>query len=140
MTKHLLSEDDRRFRRDFETCRIPPAEFDHRAHLRLAYTYLAERDVDTATDLMRVALLNFLQHNDIPASKYHETMTRAWILAVRHFMEISPLAPSADGFIDSNPVMLDSRIMMTHYSAELLFSAEARAEFVKPDRDPIPRY
>ncbi len=138
--KHLLSEDDRCFRRDFETCRMAPAEFDHRAHLRLAYTYLAERDVDTATDLMRVALLNFLQHNDIPASKYHETMTRAWILAVRHFMENSKAAPSADAFIDSNPRMLDSRIMMTHYSAELLFSAEARAEFVNPDLDPIPRY
>jgi hypothetical protein len=138
--KHLLSEDDRHFRRDFEMCRIAPAEFDHRAHLRLAYTYLAERDVDAATDLMRVALLNFLQHHDIPASKYHETMTRAWIMAVRHFMEISPAAPSADAFIDSNPVMLDSRIMMTHYSAELLFSEEARTRFVKPDLDPIPRY
>lgn len=138
--RHLLSEDDRRFRRDFETCRIAPADFDHRGHLRLAYTYLAESDVDTATELMRVALLNFLLHNEVSASKYHETMTRAWILAVRHFMAISPSAPSADAFIDSNPIMLDSRIMMTHYSAELLFSAEARAEFVKPDLDPIPRY
>lgn len=29
--------------------------------------------------------------------------------------------------------------MMTHYSAGLLFSDEARAAFVEPDLDPIPR-
>lgn len=26
---HLLSEDDKRFRGDFEACRIAPADFDH---------------------------------------------------------------------------------------------------------------
>ena len=36
--------------------------------------------------------------------------------------------------------MLDSKIMMTHYSAEVLFSDEARAKFVDPNLHPIPRY
>ncbi len=36
--------------------------------------------------------------------------------------------------------MLDAKIMMTHYSAEVLFSDEARAEFVEPDLEPIPRH
>ena len=89
---------------------------------------------------MRSALQAFLRHNGISASKYHETMTRAWILAVRHFMEASPASPSADAFIEANPAMLDSKIMMTHYSAGLLFSEEARARFVEPDLDQIPRY
>ena len=35
--------------------------------------------------------------------------------------------------------LLDPKIMLTHYSAERLFSPEARAEFVEPDIDPIPR-
>jgi len=30
--------------------------------------------------------------------------------------------------------------MLTHYSAELLFSPEARAGFVEPNLDPIPRH
>jgi hypothetical protein len=34
---------------------------------------------------------------------------------------------------------LDSKIMLTHYSAAVLFSADARAAFVQPDVDPIPR-
>jgi hypothetical protein len=47
-------------------------------------------------------------------------------------------ASSADEFIDMNPGLLDSRIMMTHYSKERLFSDEARKEFMRPDLDPIP--
>ena len=53
-------------------------------------------------------------------------------------MEISPTTESADAFIDANRVLLDSRIMLTHYSAEVLFSPEARARFVEPDLDAIP--
>jgi hypothetical protein len=46
---------------------------------------------------------------------------------------------SASDFITRNPELLDSRIMLTHYSASVLFSAEAREAFVEPDLDPIPR-
>jgi hypothetical protein len=88
---------------------------------------------------MRDTLRGFLEHHGIPVSKYHETITRAWIMAVRHFMDRTPPTPSADTFIDGNPRLLDPKIMLTHYSAELLFSPEARARFVEPDIDPIPR-
>jgi hypothetical protein len=138
MAKHELSADDRRFRTEFEACRLAPETFDHRAHIRLAYTYLAEADAEAALALMRAALQAFLRHHDIDVSKYHETITRAWILAVRHFMAISPASPSADAFIEANPAMLDSKIMMTHYSTGLLFSEEARARFVESDLDQIP--
>jgi hypothetical protein len=67
-------------------------------------------------------------------------MTRAWVMAVRHFMEQTPSSDSADAFIEANPRMLDSKIMLTHYSAEVLFSDEARAKFVEPDLRPIPKY
>jgi hypothetical protein len=140
MEKHQLSEDDRRFRSDFEECRLVPADFSHRAHVRLAYTYLAEHADDTALDLMRAGLLRFLRHHGVDPTKYHETMTRAWLLAVRHFMALTPGRPSADAFIEAQPILLDSRIMLTHYSADLLFSPEARARFVEPDGDPIPRH
>jgi hypothetical protein len=49
-------------------------------------------------------------------------------------------ALSADEFIDKNPEMLDKKIMMAHYSAEILFSKEARATFVQSNLDPIPRH
>ena len=137
---HSLSSDDRQFCADFGACRVHPDDFDHRAHVRLAYIYVAEHDTDTALALMRSALLAFIQHNKVPVSKYHETLTRAWILAVRHFMAISPAADSAASFIASNPSLLDSKIMLTHYSAEVLFSPEARARFVEPNLERIPRH
>jgi hypothetical protein len=138
--RHRISPTDEAFRNEFEACTFPLDAFDHGAHVRLAYIYLAEHDVDTAHPLMRSALLNFVRHHGIDASKYHETITRAWIMAVRHFMEISPDCVSSEIFIQNNPVILDSKIMMTHYSDEVLFSDEARARFVEPDLSPIPRY
>ena len=136
--KHELSQSDRDFRAAFEAGAYAPADFSHRAHVRLAYVYLADWNVDIALERMRAALIGFLSHHDIPASKYHETLTRAWILAVRHFMTRSPGTESADAFIRANPELLDTKIMLTHYSADVLFSEEARRRFVPPDLDGIP--
>lgn len=140
MLKHELSISDLEFRAAFEAGAYAPADFSHRAHVRLAYVYLADCDVDLALERMRAALVSFLSHHDIPASKYHETLTRSWLLAVNHFMHRTPQASSSDDFIARNPILLDSRIMLTHYSAGLLFSESARAGFVEPDLDPIPRH
>jgi hypothetical protein len=140
MSKHALSNSDREFRAAFEAGAYAPADFSHRAHVRLAYVYLAEWHVDIALERMRAALMAFLSHHNIPASKYHETLTRSWVLAVDHFMHRSAGTGSADDFIERNAVLLDSKIMLTHYSAGLLFSEAARAEFVEPDLDPIPRH
>lgn len=136
---HRTSEADRDFAKAFESGEVQPADFDHRAHIRLAYIYLAEHDVDAAHERMRQALWSFLKHHGIDQSKYHETMTRAWIMAVRHFMDHTPDSESADAFIAQNPRMLDAAIMLTHYSATVLFSNEARAQFVEPDLQPIPK-
>jgi len=140
MVKHALSTSDREFLAAFEAGAFAPADFSHRAHVRLAYVYLAESDVDLALERMRAALVSFLCHHDIPATKYHETLTRAWLLGVNHFMHRSSEASSADDFIERNPLLLDAKIMLTHYSAELLFSDQARASFIEPNLDPIPRH
>jgi hypothetical protein len=137
MNTHNLSEQDLAFRAAFKTFAIEPAGFDHRAHVRLAYAYLAGSEVEQACMEMRGSLLAFLTHNNVPTSKFHETLTRAWILAVRHFMDKSSTS-SFDDFIGRNPALLDSKIMLTHYSAAHLFSENARGQFVEPDIDAIP--
>jgi len=138
---HMLSNEDKEFREQVEACTFPVPDFNHRAHIRLAYAYLAESNTDTAVQRMRDALIGLLKHAGIdPSQKYHETMTEAWVLAVHHFMSKTESSKSADDFIEQNAVLLDSKIMMTHYSAEVLFSAEARQSFVEPNLDPIPRH
>ena len=53
MLKHDLSISDREFRAAFEAGAFAPANFSHRAHVQLAYVYLAESDVDMALERMR---------------------------------------------------------------------------------------
>jgi hypothetical protein len=141
MTKLLISADDRALQSAFEACAVAPADFDHRAHVRLAYVYLCQDSTDQAHERMKALLLRFLRHLGVDVGKYHETVTRAWIMAVRHFKEETPGAcRSADECIDRNPRLLDSRIMLKHYSAEVLWSAAAREQFVAPDVRPIPEH
>ncbi|MGE0640790.1 MAG: hypothetical protein AB7G12_16415 [Thermoanaerobaculia bacterium] len=138
MPTHRISDEDRAFREAFDACEIAPADFGHPAHLRLAYSWLAEHEAEEAVTAIREALHRFLDHNGVPREKYHETLTRSWVLAVRHFMNRGSTASAAE-FLDTNPELLDSRIMLTHYSEGVLFSPEARAAWVEPDLDPIPR-
>lgn len=135
---HTPAIADQALLRDFESGTLSPSSFDHRAHIRVAYVYLTQQDPDTATTSIRRGLTRFLAANNVPASKYHETVTRAWVLAVYYFMQTTVPSASADEFIDRNPALLDPSIMLTHYSQELLYSATARAGFVPPDLDPIP--
>lgn len=109
--------------------------------MRLAYTYLVEGSTAESVRLMRNTIIGLLKHVGVePSQKYHETLTEAWILAVHYFMTKTDASESADDFIEKNKVLLDSNIMMTHYSAEVLFSERARKSFVEPDLDPIPRH
>ena len=137
--KHVISSDDQTFKEQVENCTIPVSDFDHRAHLRLAYVYLVENNTENSIKLMRDTLNRLLRTNNIdPSSKYHETLTQAWLLAVNHFMKNSKVSRSADEFINKNPKILESQIMMTHYRQESLFSEKARKVFIKPDLEAIP--
>lgn len=138
--KHTTSTEDLQFQQSFEEFKIAPADFDHAAHVRLAYIYLCNLPPEAAAKRMKGSLLAFLTHLGVGSSKFHETITRAWILAVRHFMEVSHPAASSLEFIGANPRLLDSKIMLKHYSAEVLFSQSARASFVPPDRAAIPEH
>jgi len=137
---HGLSQSDRRFRQSVEEGSIALEEFNHRAHVRLAYIYLAELGLDAAVDATRSAILNLLRHYGVDPAKFHETLTRAWLLAVRHFMVQAGDTTCANDFIERSAVLLDPQVMLTHYSPELLFSEDARRSYVDPDLDPIPQH
>ena len=137
MNDHAATQGDRVFRDAFERCEVTPAQFTHEAHLRLAYVYLVENDPARAQQKMRAALLAFLKAHGIPSEKFHETLTRAWVLAVRHFMSRSASQSFAEFLAKSQPLR-DSKVMLTHYSSDKLFSADARATYVEPDLEPIP--
>lgn len=137
---HQISEADQRFLEAFEAGHWPTAAFDHAAHLQLAYVYLCGSDTDTACARMATALQQYLRHHGLPAEKFHATLTRAWMLAVAHFMAMTPPCPSTQAFLTAQPRLHDGKLMLTHYSRERLFSASAREGFMSPDIQPIPRH
>ena len=139
-TVDQLHASDRQFLDAFERCEIPAAEFRHRDHVRLAYIYLTLHDVDSALSTMRAGLHRFLAHVGAPASKYHETITRAWLRAVEHFIHTAGPTRSFEQFAASAPQLFEAGAMETHYTRELLRSEEARERFVEPDLQPIPRH
>lgn len=136
---HRLTPADVAFAKDFERGVISPADFDHHAHLRLAYVFLATHGPGNAPLEFRKALLSYLAHHRIDPSKYHETLTQAWLQAVWLFMQRAGETSGSDDFLAQAETLKDSRVMLTHYSSALLFSAEARRGFVPPDLDPIQR-
>lgn len=138
--KHVISQDDHDFLSRLEEFRIPAGQFHHAEHIRLAYICLVGNSSDEALLRIRTILKDFLKHVGADDSKYHETVTQAWILAVDHFMQNSKSVGSSQEFIEANPSLLKTDIMLTHYSKELLFSDAARTHFIEPDLDPIPRY
>ena len=138
--RHTTAPEDREFLDAFEACEVAPEAFDHAAHVRLAYIYLCGHSVESAVLCMKDALLAFLTHLGVGHGKYHETITRAWIMAVAHFMNESIPCDSAATFMARNPRLLDSKIMLSHYSAEVLFSPEARQTFVQPNVQAIPEH
>lgn len=137
---NLTSTADSVFQQKLESFDWPPSDFNHKLHIWIAYIYLCQMPQEKAFQAMRSWTLKYLAHHNVPPMKYHETLTRAWMLAVKHFMERTPSSVSGEDFIEQNPIMLDAKIMLTHYSKSRLFSDLARKEFIEPDLDPIPRY
>lgn len=137
MTFAIASQSDLEFQRAFEAGDVPATEFSHIAHLRLAYVYLSQGNLRYAEEKMRNALLTFLEDNRLPKEKYHETLTRAWVMAVSYFID-RKRSSSFSEFITNSAQLLDSKVMLTHYSAAALFSDRARAAFVEPDLEAIP--
>ncbi len=70
--------DDSELLRQFESCTLPFELWTHRAHVRVAYTYLTRYSFDEAMDRIRIAIKRYNAHNnrpDGPLEGYNETTT-----------------------------------------------------------------
>lgn len=128
------SEEDLAFVAAFEGGDIPPGDFRHRDHVRLAWTYLCQAPLDGALARFTTRLKDFAASAGHP-EKYHETITWAYMVLINERMQ-----RGADGswqaFADANPDLLDyeNSILNCYYTPETLGSALARKNFLMPDR------
>ena len=120
---------DREFIAAFEDCTLPPDQFPHRAHVRLAWLYLREGSLLDA--LMRfVEGLKRYAGSLGASAKYHETVTWAYMFLIHERMERAP-TESFDEFATANADLFNG-ILEKYYSKEMLSSDLAKRVFVLP--------
>lgn len=125
---------DTKFLYQFENCTLAKNDFNHKNHLRVAWLYLSRDPLELAISNTTQGILRYATSLGA-VGIYHETLTRFWILAVYHAMDIKD--EGFEDFIEKNSILLDKDLLKKYYSAELLASDLSRKQWVEPDLRPI---
>ena len=117
---------------------LPNERFRHYDHVRLAWIFLRDAKVGPATERMVVTLKRFGLHHRGDLSRYHDTLTRAFMHLVDAHIRMTPGIDNFDDFADLHPSLLDKQALLHYYSDELLNGQKARTEWVEPDLRALP--
>jgi hypothetical protein len=122
--------------RAFETCETGADDFKHPDHLAVAVWYLETLGREATVERMRSALMRFLDHHGVDKKQYNETMTIFWIDVVAE--KLNDIGPGVSLVQKCNEVVesMNGGLVLEYYSAERLWSDEAREKFVSPDLKP----
>ena len=122
--------------RALERGEIANEDFHHVSHLHVAWVYLAESSsVQQAANKMRDTLRRFAATAGKP-QKYHETITLFWVHLLSRAHADSG-GERLEEIVRANPQLLEKNFPLAYYSAERLFSDEARTSWVEPDLKPL---
>lgn len=116
----------------FEALDFDPDAFDHEAHVCVARRLIARFGQEDACVRYSRTLAALTRRLGVP-EKYHETITRFYIVAIAERLRQSPEA-DWEAFKAANPDILDGTLLRASYSPERLASLEARRHFLLPDR------
>jgi hypothetical protein len=132
---------DDEFLARFESCAIPLAEWNHRAHLRVAYAYLGRHGLEEAIRRMRDGIRRANAAYGIvdePERGYHETLTQTWMRILDGLR--SAVGPEEDfeAFVTRHPYLLQRTLPRLFTTRERMMSPEAKRSFLPPDVTPFP--
>ena len=122
---------------EFESCRLPTAQFHHADHIRLAWVLLGQLPEAAATERIAQDIRRYAAHNNIP-HLYHQTITLAWMRLVAAALRTTPNGTDFPAFAARHPELFDVHRLKDFYSKELLDSPQARAAWVEPDLQALP--
>lgn len=125
-----LSDDE--FLSAFHSGDLPPSQFRHADHLRLAWLHLhrtsaREAELQVCNGIRKFAARHGVSHI------YHDTVTRAWVRLIATHCE-----RSFTEFLRNNESHLNFELLHHFWSPELLASEAARNCWVAPDRRSLP--
>jgi hypothetical protein len=127
--------------RGFDERTLPRESWTHAAHLTVALWYLLEYDWPEAVSRVRDGIKRLNAAHGVVTTRergYHETLTLFWLRHVRAFLErdyneARPLVALANELV----ALADRNLPLKHYTRGLLFSWEARLNWVEPDLEPL---
>jgi hypothetical protein len=128
---------DARFVQAFFDGTLPPAQFHHRDHVRLAWYVTRHHDLASATHMITTGIRAFASGHGHP-QKYHETLTQFWIRIVAHCSASQPQVADFAAFLTQFPFLLDKDLPYRHWQRETLAQPQARAQWVEPDLLALP--
>lgn len=116
----------------FEEARIEPAQFNHEAHVYIAWLYVGRYPNQESIVRFDAALRRLTRQFGQPA-KYHATITWLFLLLIRERFQVGE---SWGDFKTRNLDLVGdaSLILARYYTQERLASEEARERFLLPDR------
>lgn len=128
----------------FESQSLTHEQWNHRAHLRVAYMYLSEHGFEQGFIRIRDGIKKLNAVHQVPESLdrgYHETITHAFarIVSVMIKAHNEPLGiTNSEGFCEAHPHLLQKTVLRLYYTRSRIMTAQAKAEFVEPDIGPLP--
>lgn len=124
----------------FEQCTLSPADFSHRNHLALGWSYLRELGFPDGAARFREQLQAYVAAVGATA-KFHETITWAYLVLLNEEMTLrSPPDETFESMIQRRPDLLDHRngALAQCYPQQQLDSDDARRVLMLPRRQPLP--
>ncbi|RJG16944.1 hypothetical protein [Massilia cavernae] len=131
-----MTDDD--FLRSFTACTLPPDQFNHAGHIRLAWIHLQRHDFDGAVEGTCRGIRAYATHLGA-TSKFHHTIT----VALLHLLRAGGATDrnlSWYQFVNANQALMHNAraALALHYSDARINSDDARQHFVEPDLAPLP--
>ena len=120
----------------FEERSLPKHEWTHAAHLTVGLYYCLTNPMAVARNIMRDSIHWLNDSHGTPnteTSGYHETLTIFWLYKVGEFLRDKPKVNLVTLANELVATCGDSKLPLKYYSRELLFSPQARKNYVEPD-------
>jgi hypothetical protein len=120
--------------RQFEDASLPTELFNHRQHVRVAWLFVQRDGMPQALEAFSTALRRFATAKGAH-TLFHVTITWAYLLLINQRLQQSPAA-DWDTFAIQNGDLLQWKpsVLDQYYTADLLWSDQARHTFLMPDR------
>jgi hypothetical protein len=137
--------DDEELLRRFESCTLTHDQWNHEAHIRVAFLYIRANPFETALDCIRSGIQRLNAAHEVPEGPtrgYNETTTRAFAVIIASTIAaygVEMPTPTSTDFCKTHPHLLQKTLLRLFYSPSRRMDPRAKKRFLRPDLANLPR-